>query len=149
MIPAEARDIFFYYGGAIFVLLLLFMLAGRRRRGMRLRLRGSMRSQNISGDQNDNLIHLHGKKDRTPDGFSHVQPRGERPLNVVFNYNGHSWDAYEVLGLPAGSSMEKVEDAYRDALRSVDPGSRGFMEAAYQAIHAEWKSYRSAGSSNR
>src|SRR5690349_4462282 len=25
-----------------------------------------------------------------------------KSLNVMFNYNGHSWDAYEVLGVPAG-----------------------------------------------
>jgi hypothetical protein len=64
------------------------------------------------------------------------RPRVERPLNVVFNYNGHSWDAYEVLGLPAGSSLEKVEQAYQAHLASVDAGSRPFLEAAYAAIKA-------------
>jgi hypothetical protein len=145
MNPPEAREIYFYYGGVVFLSLLLFVLAGRKRKGMRLRLKGGTRAPPLEDAEPDNLIHLHGKSDQTPTRFSHVQPAGERPLNVVFNYNGHSWDAYEVLGLAAGSSMEKVEHAYRASLESVDVGSRPFMEAAFHAIQAEWKSYKSAG----
>jgi hypothetical protein len=55
-------------------------------------------------------------------------------LNVVFMYNGHTWDAYEVLGVPAGSKIEAVKEAYLQALLKVDGESRAFIEAAYRAI---------------
>jgi len=140
LIPNEARDILLYYGGVVAAGLLIFLLAmSKKRKGMRLRLKGTSPKRGP-----DNLVHLDGRK--PPDKYSHIQPAGERPLNVVFNYNGHSWDAYEVLGLPAGSSLESVERAYREALKSVDPGSSGFIEAAFHAIRSEWKSYRVAGS---
>ena len=136
-----------YYGGAIFFGLLIFLLSGRRHKGMRLRLKG--RATARVGEDNENVVHINGAQSRAPETsggqYSHIQPRGERPLNVVFNYNGHSWDAYEVLGLPAGSSPENVEKAYRESLKTVDAGSKSFLEAAYRAIVTEWKSFKASG----
>ncbi|QDK37054.1 hypothetical protein [Bdellovibrio sp. NC01] len=57
-----------------------------------------------------------------------------KSLNVMFNYNGHSWDAYEVLGVPAGASIKTVTDAYQVALRRCDKESVEFLETAYKAI---------------
>lgn len=57
-----------------------------------------------------------------------------KSLNVMFIYNGHSWDAYEVLGVPAGSSIKSVTDAYQTALRRCDKDSVEFLETAYMAI---------------
>ena len=58
----------------------------------------------------------------------------EKALNVMFIYNGHSWDAYEVLGVPAGASMPLVTQAYNEALRRCDKTSVEFLETAYKAI---------------
>lgn len=55
-------------------------------------------------------------------------------LNVMFNYNGHSWDAYEVLGVPAGASLKLVTEAYQAAIRRSDKESMEFLETAYKAI---------------
>lgn len=55
-------------------------------------------------------------------------------LNVIFIYNGHSWDAYEVLGVPAGASLPLVTQAYNDALKRCDTTSVEFFETAYRAI---------------
>lgn len=55
-------------------------------------------------------------------------------LNVMFNYNGHSWDAYEVLGVPAGASIKTVTEAFQTALRRSDKDSMEFLETAYKAI---------------
>lgn len=55
-------------------------------------------------------------------------------LNVIFNYNSHTWDAYEVLGIPAGSPMKDVTHAYQQALRNSDPKSHAFLETAYKSI---------------
>ena len=61
-------------------------------------------------------------------------PRPTKILNVFFNYNGHEWDAYEVLGVPAGSSMEAVEEAFIKSTSGVDEASKIFLETAYKAI---------------
>lgn len=57
-----------------------------------------------------------------------------RNLNILFNYNGHTWDAYEVFGLPAGASLADVTQAYQFELRRADPASHAFLETAYRAI---------------
>ncbi len=57
-----------------------------------------------------------------------------RPINVVFTWNGHDWDAYEVLGVPAGSTIDEVKMAYETALSRVDEKSRKIIEKAYTSI---------------
>ncbi|MGE0763156.1 MAG: hypothetical protein AB7N80_07760 [Bdellovibrionales bacterium] len=64
-------------------------------------------------------------------------PNGERALNVHFNFNGHSWDAFEVLGLPAGSSAEKVDDALRKVLSQSQNESHEFYKMAHDAIRKQ------------
>lgn len=74
--------------------------------------------------------------------FSGVKPipqeqaegMGVKNLNVHFAYNGHTWDAYEVLGVPAGASLRTVTQHYQSMLIKADPQSRSFLDAAYQAI---------------
>ena len=58
----------------------------------------------------------------------------ERDLNVVFQFNGHSFEAYEVLGLPAGSSKSEVDKAYSQALREAEEESKEFLKLAYNSI---------------
>ncbi|MFN7730024.1 MAG: hypothetical protein ACK5P7_12770 [Bdellovibrio sp.] len=58
----------------------------------------------------------------------------EKILNVMFNYNGHNFDAYEVLGLPAGARGAMVDEAYRRELGRSSALSRDFIEAAYQTL---------------
>ncbi len=55
-------------------------------------------------------------------------------LNVFFNYNGHSFDAYEVLGVPAGSTLAEIKEAYQKTLSTHDESSKPFYKAAYEAI---------------
>lgn len=132
----------YYAGGTILVLLLLFWK--RPRRGMRLRLKGRS-----GGRGHYRELGLNGKI--SPDmvleksGAAGSSASGERSINVVFNYNGHSWDAYEVLGVPAGSSFEVVEAAYKDGLSRMEGTSRPFVEAAFQAIKASVASGSRAG----
>ncbi|MBX7231375.1 MAG: hypothetical protein K1X29_04725 [Bdellovibrionales bacterium] len=58
----------------------------------------------------------------------------ERNLNVYFNYNGHSWDAFEALGIPAGSSITMAEEAYNQFSSKGDPSAQEFYSCAMQAI---------------
>ena len=57
-----------------------------------------------------------------------------KELNILFNYNGHTWDAYEVLGVPAGSSLVDATKAYQQMLRTADPDSHEFLETAFKTI---------------
>ncbi|MBC7370411.1 MAG: hypothetical protein H7326_02535 [Bdellovibrionaceae bacterium] len=67
-----------------------------------------------------------------------LKPGGEpKELNVLFNYNGHTWDAYEVLGVPAGAGLVEVTKAYQEMLRKADPESHTYLETAYRAILAK------------
>ena len=61
----------------------------------------------------------------------------EKILNVLFIYNGHTWDAFEVLGLPAGAPMKMVEESYRRELAKSEPASREFIDSAYQSIRSQ------------
>ncbi len=70
----------------------------------------------------------------TPSLHPDLVGRKTKSLNVMFIYNGHSWDAYEVLGVPAGASIKSVADAYQTALRRCDKESVEFLETAYKAI---------------
>lgn len=63
----------------------------------------------------------------------------EKILNVFFNYNGHCWDAYEILGVPAGAPPALVESAFKKLISTTAPESRGFIEAAYEAIRQQSK----------
>ncbi|MEK2688001.1 hypothetical protein [Bdellovibrio sp. GT3] len=60
--------------------------------------------------------------------------RRQKNLNVMFSYNSHTWDAYEVLGVPAGASISMVTEAYQTQIRRCDKESVEFFETAYKAI---------------
>lgn len=58
----------------------------------------------------------------------------EKELNVLFQWNGHTWDAYEVLDVPAGSSRVMVQKAFEKLKSEIDDESVPFVTAAYNAI---------------
>lgn len=60
-------------------------------------------------------------------------------LNVIFNYNGHSFDAYETLGVPAGSSWDEVKVAFENTLATNEAPSHEFYLTAFNAIKARQK----------
>jgi hypothetical protein len=143
--PIQPSHFWLYYAVATLVAILLFARRGPRK-GMRLRFKGKgsqkKRELETARDYSNIAAELKGSVPPAPksatapnhEETTQIRAGAARPLNVHFNYNGHSWDAFEVLGLPAGSSMEKVEAAYKESLARVDVGSRPFMEAAFKAI---------------
>lgn len=58
----------------------------------------------------------------------------EKSLNVFFNWNGHTWDAYEVLDVPAGASLDTVYKAFERAKARADRETLPFLSAAYEAV---------------
>jgi hypothetical protein len=85
------------------------------------------------------VLNLGGKTKIGPNAINHAlrnqgpQHQSERDLGVIFNFNGHQWEAYQVLGVPAGSSIETCRHACQKLQQSDD--SKMF-ELALQAILA-------------
>ncbi len=61
-------------------------------------------------------------------------PSKERHLSIHFNFNGHSFEAHEILGVPQGCSLVEVEKAYQQALLKNQSDSKEFLEMALIAI---------------
>ena len=53
---------------------------------------------------------------------------------VYFMYNGHEWEAHEVLGLKAGVTLEEATAHYQNLIKRSDPSTFEFYEAAFSAI---------------
>lgn len=92
-------------------------------------------SQNSQTDAAKNVISVQTLSAEV-ESFQSVSPR-EKNLNVLFNYNGHTWDAYEVLGLPAGASLDQVRVAYDKECAKVSRDSREFLTTAFRAIESK------------
>jgi hypothetical protein len=65
-----------------------------------------------------------------------------RSLNVMFMYNGHNFDAHEVLGLQPGSSLEEVKEAFAKTMKRATPESKDFIETALRAVLEDHKRSR-------
>jgi len=62
-------------------------------------------------------------------------PSGEeRSLNCYFMFNGMLIEAFEVLGLPAGSDRDACYRAYVDLRRQMSGASPEIIEKAWQAL---------------
>ncbi len=64
-----------------------------------------------------------------------VDINNEEELNVYFMHNGYLWDAYDIIGVPAGSPISDVEMAYIKSRTRIDEESKEILEMAYDAIH--------------
>lgn len=56
------------------------------------------------------------------------------PVQCFFIYNGHDWDAYEVLGISPYSSFSEITKVYQQQIKKADPGKHEFLQTAYMAI---------------
>jgi hypothetical protein len=59
--------------------------------------------------------------------------RSAQKLSSIFVYNGHNFDAFEVLGLPSDASLEVAQKSYENAIRQ-NGSDRTFLEAAFKTI---------------
>lgn len=62
-----------------------------------------------------------------------------KSLNVIFVYNGHSWDAYEVLGVAPGSSIAEIKAAFNREISRNDSGAHEFLKVALSAVFQNLK----------
>lgn len=105
---------FLILNGVVVTLLVLYFLWGKKSRPKPSKL--NLRKGNFKPVSTD------------------IDINDEEELNVFFNFNGHLWDAYEVLGVPAGSPMSDIEMAYIKFINRIDAESKEILEMAYQAI---------------
>lgn len=67
---------------------------------------------------------------------------GSRSLSVIFMYNGHDWEAHDVLGVPQGASMHEITKVYQELVKKTDARSLQFYEQAYNAISIRHRKHR-------
>ena len=65
-----------------------------------------------------------------------------RSLDVLFMYNGHDFEAHQVLGVPQGASMHQVTEVYQNLVKSSDARSLQLYESAYSAIAVRHRKHR-------
>ena len=119
-----------------FLILAFWFGRSRIKAPARLKLRGGGTATSAMGfgsqhSQNLTPMVISAEALKASTEFSPIK---QKSLNVIFMYNGHSWDAYEVLGIPAGSRLEAVREAYKKALANTEPASLPFIECALKAI---------------
>jgi hypothetical protein len=131
---------FLYLNGTIVLLLAAYILFWRpKRTPTRLKLRGpakglSQTQSEPSASQKSRASAASNARDNAV--ASQGAPR-VRQLTVYFQFNGHDFESYEVLGLPAGSSFEVVEKTFRALLAKEPPDSHDFYRKAFEAIRAQ------------
>ncbi|MBX9766915.1 MAG: hypothetical protein K2X47_06555 [Bdellovibrionales bacterium] len=130
----ETRWIWIQIGIALF-LVVLFMTRGKQAGPSRLRLTHKKR------DSKTALSKLTSQKAQVPSTVV-IGGQGERPLNVLFNYNGETFDAFEVLGLPAAAPWDLVHQVYQKQFAIKAFAERALYEAAYRAIEASYQGQR-------
>lgn len=67
-------------------------------------------------------------------GVGAKPPAPPPPQQATFIYNGHDWDAFEVLGVSPYSSFSEITRMYQVAIKKADAGKHEFLQAAYMAI---------------
>lgn len=116
---------FLIFSFVLLVVLVAYMLYRPKKQPSRLKLRDSKDGGKV--DFSSLGIDVEGFEDGDA-------PSTAKEINIIFQFNGHSFEAYEVLGLPAGSSLREVEKAYRDSLNEKDMQAQEILHFAYRAI---------------
>ncbi len=142
----SSQDVFWINAGIGVAFVALFLIRRGNRAPTRLNLRaGETKKESAAPNQKALVKSASEKSAQRARRFETMSPEAqeagavskrEKSLNVLFNYNGHSWDAYEILGLPAGAAMPQVEAAYQKALTAATVEGRDFIESAYQSIRS-------------
>jgi len=106
--------------GVVTALVVLILLVRKRSRPTPLRMQESSPTSGLFSRQS---------RSNLEDGQS------TRSLTVYFQFNGESWEAHEVLGIPAGSELRRAREAYnRCRVSSPDPHSCEFFKLALNAL---------------
>lgn len=124
------------------LLLVLYFVLGRPKPKQPTKL--NMRAKD-SGDKKTQVLEPESPKTLA---VQQAEPRevgrseGSRSLSVIFMYNGHDWEAHDVLGVPQGASMHEITKVYQELVKKTDARSLQFYEQAYNAISIRHRKHR-------
>ncbi len=120
------------------VLLVLYFVLGRPKPKQPTKL--NMRAKD-SGDKKTQVLEPESPKTLA---VQQAEPRevSSRSLSVIFMYNGHDWEAHDVLGVPQGASMHEITKVYQELVKKTDARSLQFYEQAYNAISIRHRKHR-------
>lgn len=131
---------FYLFNLIIFIILLLYFWFGRPKSKVTLKLNLRDQDQNDESiltekrPENENLRLKLAKEVNETTQLTKSAPMLSQKKSVFFIYNGHEWDAYEVLGVPKGSTLPIVTSQYQNLIKTSDPSTFEFFEAAYTTI---------------
>jgi hypothetical protein len=108
----QSGDFLLIYG-VVVILLLIFFFRGKRKAP-------------------DLRLHLSTHKPVVSNGKD-TSEKSIRDLNCFFNFNGETWDAWEVLAVPAGGSHDEIARGFKAAVEK-SPSAETFYRAAYEAL---------------
>jgi len=113
------------------ILLVLYFVLGRpkAKQPTKLNMRGKE-----SGEKTMQVLE--------PENLKPARAEESRSLSVIFMYNGHDWEAHDVLGVPQGASMHEVTKVYQELVKKTDSRSLQFYEHAYNAISIRHRKHR-------
>ncbi len=145
---------FLYFNLFVAIVLILFFYFGRRSKNQNIKtnlkvlssgkkkitsnkLNSKFDNKNINNKNNNNSDLAFSSKKVTPETLINKEEENSiqmKSLNVIFMYNGHSWDAYEVLGVKPGASILEIKRKFEEAISKVDPKSQEFYKMALSSI---------------
>ncbi len=120
-------------------LVLLFVFRSKPKQPTVLNLKAEPKHAEVesAGEKSDD-VRVDGAKDVTPPPSKVINPGVNKLIqksnSVFFMYNGHEWEAFEVLGLPKGCDIQSATSHYQNLIRTSDPSTFEFFELAYAAI---------------
>ena len=92
----------------------------------------------LSGRSTPKPSKLNLKSKKKLDSSVQKNQEDTRPLTIYFQYEGETKEAYNILGLPAGASLEMAEEAYQDIIEEKTQVN----DLCINAIEAVRKSYQ-------
>jgi len=123
----------------------LFFLSGRSRREKTtlLDMKKADRSENkITAPEPILSVEASGSLPPQPAALREVGPTSHASRSHssqagrkrYFVYNGHEWEAHEVLSVSAEANLVQLTERYQHLVRTSDPSTFEFYEAAYTAL---------------
>jgi hypothetical protein len=120
----DAKNYIIAYSAVIGILVFSFLFRTRNGKPNPLNLRGK-KSQNVPTAKIYDGVIRNKKK---------ASAHSERNLDCLFMYNGEDYDAYQILGAPAGCNLQQAEAAYQATLKTSDPSAKPLLDAAIEAL---------------
>ncbi len=108
---------FIIFNAALVLLLIFFFIKGRKQPvPSKLNLKGPKRLDGAAPD------------------LTMQREENTKQLTIYFNFNGETLEAYQVLGLPAGASVEMAKNAHKELMKSPKVESTDVYNQALDAI---------------